>query len=300
MIAKNKKFNILIIEDTPMQMRILNLILSPLYNVRVARDGEKGLQLAEKYEVDLILLDIIMEGMSGFEVLDALKKSDKTKNIPVIFITSMDSSESEIKGLAAGAVDYITKPFVNEVVLLRVGLHIKLISQMQFIEQSTLYDSLTGIYNRHSFNITLNREWERSIEAGQCISLIMLDIDHFKSFNDNYGHLSGDDCLITVAHALKIRDFDTVFRWGGEEFAVLLPGMSLADSEGVAERLRRVVEKKRIEYAKGKSTNVTISLGVGTIYPNVNDKSQDFCWEVDKMLYKAKENGRNRVESTLL
>ena len=300
MITEAKKFNILIIEDTPLQMKILSQMLSPLYNVKIALGGEKGLKLAEKHPIDLILLDIVMEDMSGFKVLERLRDSNKTKSIPVIFITSDDSVENEIKGLAAGAVDYMVKPFVDEIVRLRVGLHIKLLEQMRFIENSTLYDSLTGIYNRQCFNTTLDREWEYAIENGQCISLIMLDIDKFKAFNDTYGHLGGDKCLIAVAKALGIRDFDTVFRWGGEEFAVLLPNAPLTTASGIAERLRRSVEENQVEYEKGKFTNVTISLGVGTIFPTEKDKAQDFCSAVDKLLYKAKENGRNRAETAFV
>ncbi|MCL1998700.1 MAG: diguanylate cyclase [Turicibacter sp.] len=300
MSHEQKKHNILIVDDTPMQIRVLSRILAPLYDLKVATNGKKGIELAEKHDIDLILLDIVMEDMSGFEVLEELKLLEKTKNIPVIFTTSMDTVEGEIKGLSVGAVDYITKPFSDEIVRLRVGLHLKLIEQMRIIERSTMLDSLTGLQNRHSFNHTLKTEWEKSIENGQCISMIMLDIDKFKVFNDTFGHLGGDKCLKMVADVLQLRDIDLVFRWGGEEFAVILPNSALASAEAIAERLRKNVETKPIEYEDEKFTQVTISLGVGTIYPTDSDKPENFCYEVDKMLYKAKENGRNRVESVLL
>ena len=300
MISEKKRVSILIIDDTPMQLRILSQMLSPLYDIRIAQTGEKGLMLANKHHIDVILLDILMEGMSGYEVLESLKNSEKTRDIPVIFTSSLDSAESEIKGLSCGAVDYIIKPFIEEIVLLRVGLQVKLVKQMKFIEESTLYDGLTGIYNRQCFNLTLETEWANAVENGQCISLIMLDIDKFKSFNDNYGHLGGDKCLITVAKALKIRDFDTVFRWGGEEFSVLLPNIASESAKGIAERLRRTIEETKVEYEEGKFASVTISLGVGTIFPTELCRPEDFCSEVDKALYKAKENGRNRTEFTML
>ena len=293
-----EKQSILVIEDSPIQIKVLSHILSSTYDVRVATSGKKGILLAQKYSIDLILLDIIMDDMTGFEVLDTLKKSERTKNIPVIFISSMDTSEDEVRGLSAGAVDYITKPFTNEVVQLRVGLHMKLIEQMRTIENLSLYDSLTGIRNRRSFNLTMQEEWEKAVDNGHSISMIMLDIDRFKLFNDKYGHLCGDICLKAVAHALKItRNNDLVFRWGGEEFAVLLPNTSLIDAERLAERLREAVAATPIEYKPGLTTTVTISLGAGEIFPQTTDTPELFCAEVDRALYKAKENGRNRVET---
>ena len=289
--------NILIIEDTPIQIRILDRILSPVYQIRAATNGKKGIELALKYPIDLILLDILMDDMSGYEVLEVLKSSEKTCNIPVIFITSMDSSKDEVKGLSSGAVDYITKPFVDEVVRLRVDLHMQLIVQMEIIENQSLYDSLTGIRNRHSFNITMTEEWSNASETGQCISMIMIDIDKFKNFNDVYGHLCGDICLKIVAETMNSCIYDgMLFRWGGEEFVVLLPGVSLDAAMGLAEKLLNEVSTTPIVLNDGTTTYVTISLGVGSIFPHDTDRPEEFCTEVDKALYKAKENGRNRAE----
>lgn len=290
--------SILIIEDTPMQIRILDKILSPVYDLKVATTGKKGIDLAHKQPIDLILLDILLEDMSGFEVLEALKRSDRTCDIPVIFITSMDTAEDEVKGLSAGAVDYITKPFIEEIVRLRVDLHMQLLIQMRTIELIGLYDSLTEIRNRHSFNLTMKEEWERAAEKGDCISMIMLDIDMFKRFNDRYGHLCGDVALKTVADGLKtVVDENFVFRWGGEEFVILLPGRMLDSAQVLAEEIRQVIEATRIVFEEGVYANVTISLGVGTVYPNKSNKPENFCTEVDMALYRAKENGRNRVET---
>ena len=293
-----EKKSIIVIEDEPMQIRILNRILSPQYDIKPATTGEKGLKLANKHPIDLILLDIILEDMSGFEVLAALQASEKNKNTPVIFITSMDTREDEIKGLSAGAVDYITKPFIEEIVRLRVGLHMQLISQLRTIEKLSLYDGLTEIQNRRSFNLIIKDLWGHMAEKCQCFSMIMLDVDKFKQFNDTYGHLCGDECLKTVAAALKsvLRKNDSIFRWGGEEFVVLLPETPLDTAVVLAERLRQAVAKAPIEYDGSIITTVTISLGVGCIYPNEEDKPERFCAEVDGALYQAKNNGRNRVE----
>lgn len=290
-----EKQSILIIEDEPMQIRILNRILTPLYDVKPATSGLKGLELANKHPIDLILLDIILEDMSGFEVLKALK--DSNNKTPVIFITSMDTREDEIKGLSAGVVDYITKPFVDEIVKLRVGLHMQLITQLRTIERLSLYDGLTEILNRRSFNLTMKDLWEQMADKCQCFSMIMLDVDKFKLFNDNYGHLCGDECLKTVAKVLKgvLRKNDSIFRWGGEEFAVLLPETPLSTAVILAERLREAIEQTIIIFGD-VTTSVTISLGVGAIYPAPEDKPERFCTEVDQALYSAKNNGRNRVE----
>lgn len=291
------KQNILVIEDTPVQIRVLDRILSPSYNIKAATSGTKGIELAHKHPVDLILLDILMEDMSGYDVLTALKESEKTKHIPVIFITSMDTSKDEVKGLSAGAVDYITKPFVEEIVRLRVGLHMQLIDQMLTIKKLSLYDSLTGIRNRRSFNLTMQKEWQKAAENGQCLSMIMLDVDKFKDFNDKYGHLAGDDCLKHVADALKsVRGSDLVFRWGGEEFAVVLPNVSQTDAQQLAERLREQIALKKMTYEGLDNVSVTVSLGVGTTFPLTTVRPEDFCSKVDKVLYLAKKNGRNRVE----
>ena len=264
----------------------------------MAVNGQKGLELAKKHNIDLILLDIIMDDMSGFEVLEALQQSEKTKNIPVIIVSAMDDVEHEVQGFAAGAVDYVTKPFVDEIVRLRVGLHMRLLEQMRTIENLSLYDSLTGIRNRRSFNLTMDKEWKLAFENGHPISLIMLDIDKFKVFNDTYGHLHGDVCLRAVAQALgTAREKDMVFRWGGEEFAVLLPNAPLNDAEVLAERLRQAVSNAPILTEDGVNTSVTISLGLGCIFPQKTDKPEAFCSEVDRALYKAKQNGRNRAET---
>jgi len=298
MSTDSAKQSILIIDDTPMQIRVLSQILSPLYDVKIAKNGEKGLELARKHSVDLILLDIVMTGMSGFEVLGELKKFNVTKHIPVIFITSMDSIESEVKGLSLGAVDYIIKPFIDEIVRLRVGLHMQLISQMRTIERLGLFDSLTGIRNRHSFNTIMQNEWAKAIQNNTCISMLILDIDRFKNFNDQHGHLSGDLCLKTMAKVFMEtveRGGDFVFRWGGEEFVILLPDTPIEDATAIAEHIRHKVENTPIPCSENAATKVTVSIGVGMIFPHSGDRIEKFCNETDKALYKAKQDGRNRV-----
>jgi len=292
---------ILIIDDTPMQLVELGRILSSRYEVKIAKSGEEGLKVLKEHHIDLILLDLIMPGMSGFEVLARLKESEETANIPVIFITGSALAEDEAKALSLGAVDYIHKPFVDIVVNLRVGIHLRLVEQMKFIENISLTDGLTEIGNRRSFDQAVKSEWNHAKRAKEHFSMLLLDIDKFKLFNDTYGHLNGDICLKTVASVIGDsleRGRDNVFRWGGEEFAVLLPCTQIEGAMMVAERIRKNVAAAPIRH-RGETTFVTISLGVGSIVPadaGFEEAFAEFSACVDRALYRAKENGRNRVE----
>lgn len=297
----NEKKIILIIDDDPLMLGALSSILTPAYHVKAARDGATGLILAHKYNVDLILLDVVMKNMSGYEVLAELKGSDKTKDIPVIFITGREGTGEEVKALSSGAVDFIRKPIVPEVVTLRVGIHMQLITQMHIIERFSLTDSLTGLNNRRCYDQQFETEWNRAARNNAPFSLIMIDIDNFKMFNDTYGHLNGDHALRTVANVLigtVKRGTDYVFRWGGEEFAVILPDTPRDGAANVAEKIRANAAATPIVMGK-EAVNITISLGAGTLVPEPSSYpwfAAKFCESVDQALYKAKRGGKNRVE----
>ena len=293
---------ILVIDDNPLMIGSLTNILSPYYHVKAACDGAAGLVYADKYDVDLILLDVAIKGMSGYEVLAKLKNNEKTKNIPVIFITGgSEGNNEEVKALSSGAVDYIRETAVPEIVTLRVGIHMKLINQMRIIERFSLTDGLTGVNNRRCFDIQLEMEWNRAVRSGMPLSMLMLDIDHFKAFNDKFGHLNGDIALKTVGKVLINaiqRGSDYVFRWGGEEFAVILPETPVKGALTVAERIRNNIAATPIIMGK-EAAHLTISIGTGTTIPdslNPSDSPEGFCESIDKALYKAKNDGRNRVE----
>jgi len=303
--------SVLVIDDTPMQLKVLSKILSPNYNAITAQSGEDGLKLANENNIDLILLDLNMPDLSGFEVLSKMKESEKTKNIPVIFITGSESLDDELAALSLGAVDFIRKPFVSDIISLRVGLHMKLIDQnmklieqMRIIENQSLIDGVTGAKNRLCFDNVIKSEWSRALREKEWISMLFIDIDKFKVFNDTYGHLNGDICLKTIVdviqHTVK-RGGDYVFRWGGEEFAVLLPNTPIKGALTVAEEIRKAISITPIQL-DGNNTNVTVSIGVGAIIPTHNDYTKDietFCTNLDKALYQAKSNGRNRVEQAV-
>ena len=293
-----RKQTILIIDDEPIVIRALSDILLSKYEVKLARDGKTGLELAQKFGIDLILLDVVMPDMSGFDVLVALKTSEKTISIPVIFITGSSSIESEERGLSLGAVDYIRKPFAPAIVNLRVGLHLQLINQMRIIERFSLTDGLTEISNRRFYEQQLKSEWGRAIRNKACLSLLMLDIDYFKLFNDKLGHLCGDLCLKTIAGIIRDtvkRGTDFVFRWGGEEFAVILPDTPQEGAKNVAEQIRSNIAETPIPVGE-EDVYVTVSIGLSTIIPDTESSMEAFCGILDNALYAAKQNGRNRVE----
>ena len=297
-----KKPCILVIDDSNLELRATNNILSNMYDVKLATGGKEGIKVAQDEEVDLILLDLNMPEMSGFEVLCELKDIEKTADIPVIIITSSESINDEVRGLALGASDFIRKP-IDAVVSFRVGMCLQLISQMKLIEKFGLIDGLTGINNRRSFDQTIKSEWNHALRNKHNLGLVMIDIDKFKRFNDEFGHINGDTCLQVIAEVMVDtlhRGNDSVFRWGGEEFAVILPATHQEGVIEVAERIRKNIEKKQIEMGQ-VTASVTVSIGAGSIIPSSSfdnsNEYDDFLQKIDKALYLAKENGRNRVEA---
>jgi diguanylate cyclase (GGDEF)-like protein len=297
MAENQKEFTILITDDEKMNVNILGSILSPMYNLLVSRNGTRALELAREHTPDLILLDVLMPDMSGFEVIKQLKETDATNKIPVIFITGLTSTDDEEKGFFLGAVDYITKPFNKAIVKARVNTHIKIVDQMRTIERIGLMDPLTKIANRRGFENRLNAEWKRVFRDQEPISIMIMDIDKFKNYNDTYGHQQGDAALkafaATAAGSL-LRSIDFIARWGGEEFVILLPGTDKEGAAEVAERVRKDIEAVTIPTEDDNITRITVSIGVNCIIPSERDNIKDFIEKADQALYTAKESGRNR------
>jgi len=293
-----KTNSILIVDDEKANLMVLTHLLSREYVIYTAKDGQDAIGKAGKLLPDLILLDIVMPGMDGYEVLATLKNSEETRHIPVIFITGLDSGEDEEKGLILKAADYISKPFRAAIVKLRIRNQIQIVNQMRTIERLSMIDQLTNIPNRRSFDSRLSLEWKRARREKTPISLLMIDVDRFKAYNDTYGHQQGDAVLQTVAdifsRTLK-RPADFAARWGGEEFAVLLPVSDMNGALMVAEEIRANVENAVIPCADGEITNVTTSVGVNTEFPVDGGSIDGFISGADSALYTAKETGRNRV-----
>jgi len=295
---ETKKRSLLIVDDEKSNIMALTHILSPDYIIYAAKNGQDAIETAEEHAPDVILLDILMPGMDGYEVLAALKGSDKTRAIPVIIITGLDNAEDEEKGLALGAADYISKPFSPAIVKLRIQNQIKILSYINIIESISWTDQLTGIPNRRSFDERLRVEWGRAIRTRTPISILLLDLDNFKNYNDTYGHMQGDAMLRSVAkifaQELK-RTADFVARWGGEEFIALLANTDWNGAAEIAERIRIQVENAVIPLASGQATNTTVSIGMNSRIPAPRDSLADFVHHADKALYAAKKEGRNKV-----
>ena len=295
-----EKNTLLIVDDDVLSLRVLTSILQPLYEVYVASDGETAVKIAEKLLPDLILLDIVMPDMDGYQVFSALKNTDKTANIPVIFITGLSDRASEKKGLEFGAVDYISKPFDDVIVKLRVDQQVKIINQMRTIEHLSLMDYLTGLPNRRNFENRLRAEWGRAIRYRSILSLLMVDIDQFKVYNDSYGHQQGDVALKAIAQIVAgsiRRATDFAARWGGEEFAVLLPDTDINGSKMISELIRGNIESGEIFCSDGSVTKLTVSIGSFTCKSIVDCTLDEFISKADEALYRAKNTGRNRIYS---
>jgi diguanylate cyclase (GGDEF)-like protein len=293
-----KEFTILITDDGKANLEILSSILSPMYNILISRNGARALELAREFQPDLILLDVLMPEMSGFEVITKLKECETTAQIPVIFITGLTGAEDEEKGFFLGAVDYITKPFNKSIVKARVNTHIKIVDQIRTIERIGLIDPLTKLSNRRGFDRLFNIEWLKAIKNANPISFMIIDADKFKNYNDTYGHPQGDVLLQSVGKILKQaseQNSDYAARWGGEEFVIMLPNTDMEGGRIVAEKVRKEIEAAIILTEEGKETRITASIGVNSVIPDEDSTIADFVNKADQALYKAKETGRNRV-----
>jgi len=294
-----KRNSVLIVDDSTLNIAALTNILAPEYQLYVEKDGGASIEAAKKLTPDLILLDVIMPGMDGFEVITRLKANTVTQDIPVIFITGLDSNADEEKGFVLGAADYINKPFSPAVVKLRVRNQIQIVNQIRTIHKQSITDELTGLGNRRFFYTHLEQEWNHAKRNGASFSFMMMDIDRFKLYNDTHGHLQGDVALKNTAKTIKeslSRTIDKAARWGGEEFAVILPDTSVDGAMKVAERIRKNVERNPLPLPDGGTNNVTVSIGLNAIKPQGQDiHLKTFISGADKALYHAKATGRNRV-----
>jgi diguanylate cyclase (GGDEF)-like protein len=290
---------VLIVDDTPTNIQVLAEALRADYRVKVAGSGKMALEIIRQGLPDLILLDVMMPDMDGYEVCRSLKNDPLTQNIPVIFVTARTDTEDEAFGLQLGAVDYIAKPFRLPIVLARVRNHVDLKLKTDLLESHALLDGLTSIPNRRRFDQSLETEWKRAQRSGLPLSVIMFDIDHFKAYNDCLGHRAGDDCLTKVAALLADsveRPGDLVARYGGEEFVALLPETDKVGVMRIAERCRAHVAAQQIPHPASATANwVTVSVGVATLLPHAGEIPANLLEQADACLYQAKAAGRNRV-----
>ncbi|MCP4693029.1 MAG: diguanylate cyclase [Desulfobacterales bacterium] len=313
----NEKPLILIVDDNPQNLQFVgNLLLENEYEPAVTMNGSQALEFLKQEDPELILLDIMMPEMDGYEVCKRIKEDSSIQATPIIFLSAKMETEDVVKGFDLGAVDYITKPFNSAELLARVETHITLrLMQKKLEEQNILLqkeisirkeaeaklqelattDYLTELFNRRHFMELSNREFERSKRRKQNLSLMMVDIDHFKSVNDTHGHDIGDEVLKALADVgrTSVRCYDIFARIGGEEFAILLPETNLANSAIVGERFRSAVEEAAVPTEKGE-IKITVSIGAAMVTKETSDVDA-LLKKADVALYSAKQKGRNRV-----
>ncbi|MAC46575.1 GGDEF domain-containing response regulator [Oceanospirillum beijerinckii] len=285
---------ILVVDDAPVNIQVLAACLKENYQLKIATNGARCLELATCAPVpDLILLDIEMPDMGGYEVCQHLKQHNDTKNIPIIFVTARDADQDEEYGLHLGAVDYITKPIRPAIVQARVRTQITLKQQRDMLQNLALHDQLTDLYNRHYLMEAAEQKIAESKRYLFPLSLLMIDVDHFKQVNDQHGHTTGDSVLKAIAKILQeqSRKDDIAARIGGEEFVLLLGRCSLPSALQRAEQLRQAIEA-----AQPEGLTVTVSIGVAEL--SEGQSFDSMLSLADNRLYQAKAQGRNRVIAT--
>lgn len=306
MIAK-----ILLVEDNKAQARVIMEYLQESgYEVSWVMDGKSAIKTAAKNEHDVVILDLILPDMSGTQICRWLRQNEETRGLPIIMLTAKDSLADKVTGLEAGADDYLLKPYKESELnariytclrtkALRDELSLKnrqLEELLQEVKKLAITDHLTELYNRRYFETVLTREFKKLLRYGFSLSCILIDIDHFKKVNDEYGHRVGDSVLKEVAEILlqSVRDVDTVARWGGEEFIVLLPQSSSSDAQHVATRILKAVGE--YEFSNVPDVQITVSIGLANAKDQSMNSAEKIIIAADRAMYRAKSKGRNRIE----
>jgi diguanylate cyclase (GGDEF)-like protein len=308
----NNTPKILVVDDIPVNIQLMQAHLASMdCETIVANNGEEALTQVDAGKPDLILLDVMMPKMDGFEACRLLKSNDTTNFIPIIMVTALNDIEDKVKGIEAGADDFITKPFNKLELLARVksllrikSLHDELqekVTQLEVakerLNELAITDGLTGLYNYRHFREVLAKEIRRAKRHENAMSIIMLDIDFFKHYNDTHGHLAGDEVLRTIAKLMiqNVRSIDIAARYGGEEFALVLPETNHSAARVVADKIKALVEEHEFDHEATQPTGkLTVSMGIAT-FPENGTLGDDLIQCADERLYKAKAEGRNLV-----
>ncbi|NVM78227.1 diguanylate cyclase (GGDEF)-like protein [Duganella sp. SG902] len=295
---------VLVADDDIVNRQVLAELLKPEHTVLLAKNGEQTLERAMRHLPDLILLDVVMPDMDGYEVLRRLRADAQTAHITVIFISGLGRPEDEANGLKMGAADYISKPFNETVVMARVAMHLQMVRQRRMLEHLAHVDGLTELANRRRFDEVYEAEWQRSRRSGRPLSLALLDIDAFKQYNDHYGHPAGDRALRAVARTAASglrRPADLAARYGGEEMVLLLPDTDAAQAQQVVACICDAIADLQIAHeASSVAPMLTVSAGGATLNSAAAETSAELFTAADNLLYHAKKSGRNRVEWRLV
>ena len=298
MLMDSSKPRILIVDDEVFNLQFLTDLLGRDYRISATKEGAKTFELTRRLQPDLIILDVVMPDLDGYKIIQKLKMDPDICHIPVMFLTSLDNSKDEEKGLRLGALDYINKPFHPAIVKARVNNILELVKHRKLVEKIALLDGLTSISNRRAYDKQLSQEWQRASQTGQPLSLGFLDIDFFKQYNDHYGHAAGDSALKSVALALQQTlaiESAMPARYGGEEFAFILPETNQKQAYEIALDIQKSIASLNIEHFPSTvADQLTVSIGGATIYPSRINNIEAFTLAVDSFLYMAKEQ-RNYV-----
>ena len=299
--ASGERPKILVVDDQAVNIRLVGELFKSDCEVFMAMDGEQALAQCDAVLPDLILLDLIMPGMDGHEVCARLKANVNTRDIPVIFLSAQREESDEAYGFELGAVDYVTKPFNQTILRARVRTHLMLKRQADQLKSFALVDGLTGVANRRRFDEDLGSHWLQCVRDQAPLSLIMMDVDYFKRYNDHYGHQMGDECLRQIVQAAKQslrRPHDLFARYGGEEFVCLLPRTDASGACELAGQMMARIRALNIPHAQSEVDQiVTVSIGVATGRPYQNIDPQSLLKLADQQLYESKQSGRARISA---
>jgi len=297
-LAGASRPRLLIVDDQPVNIRVLHQVFSEDCDIFMATNGADAVEFCATSPPDLVLLDVVMPEMDGLEVCRSLKANPLTANIPVIFVTGLDDPREENACWDAGAVDFITKPINAQTTRNRVRAHLMLKRQADTLRRLAWIDGLTGIANKRQFDQRIKEEISRCQRGSLYLTVVAIDIDHFKAYNDAYGHLQGDDCLKKVSqaiHAAMLRSGDLVARTGGEEFTCILPQLAPQDARDVVARIKSSVHELDLAHKHGIDGKVTLSLGVSCSVPDGGTSPESLIEKADQALYQAKKLGRSQV-----
>ncbi len=305
-VIQSNEILILIIDDEAFNRKLLRLFLEPKgYQIVEAQSGAEALSIFEKQRPDIVILDIIMPDMDGFECYLQLQSLDCGKCTPVLMLAEIEDEQSVDRAFEMGVIDYLIKPIHLPILRQRIKriieqykLQEKLIAKNLELQRLVIIDELTQVANRRRFEEYLAQEWQRTAREQQPFSLIIWDVDFFKSYNDTYGHLSGDRCLKEIAKTIKNflkRSTDLVARYGGEEFAAILPNTDVEGTTLVAQTICSAVRTLAIPHRNSLVSNhVTLSAGLATAIPMPGSDFEEIILAADRSLYQAKAAGRNR------
>ncbi|EPA8365964.1 diguanylate cyclase [Vibrio fluvialis] len=297
------KFTVLVVDDQATNIQLIYQLLKNEYDVLMATTGQQAIAVCREHKPDLILMDVLMPDINGWETCKILKRDPDIATIPVIFVTALTDQDDENACWDAGAVDFLQKPINANTLKHRVRAHLTLKHQSDLLRSLAYVDGLTGISSRRHFDQYIETQMGHAFRKQESLGVLLIDIDFFKQYNDRYGHIAGDDCLRQVAQSLKqscLRSADMVARYGGEEFVLVLPDTDENGLEHIAQRIKQQLEQEAIAHIGSPTSLLTVSAGGAVYQPGDQPGSTEAMLVLaDTMLYKAKAEGRNksRVEA---